>query len=146
MKIFNQLNGWQRLFVLICIVSFVFAFTRIYLFEIEKDEINILSFLPELPNRACIESTKDECDEVIELIRGEKLKLFILANGQRLNLDDRFTSSQVQKAYEQAKDMRNDALISAFKKMLVFLLASWIGIYFFGWMIGWIWRGFSIGK
>ena len=149
MQLLNKLNGWQRVFVLICVFSFAFSLTKIQAPEVNEDDINIFSFLPELPNRPCLELTKDEC-EVIELIRGKNLKPFILANGQRLNLDDRYTSEQVEHAYEQAKNLNakmiNDVWINAFKKTLIYLIASLIGLYFLGWMIGWIWRGFLSDK
>ena len=143
----NKLNGWQRLFVLLFLTSTLAGYGLINVTEVTNDSFNLFNYLPELAERPCEKKNSYECDPVVSVFSTENNKKFLLENGSYYFLDNRYEHEQVQKAYDtalsEAKKKRAEKLVEAYKDTTFSLLAIFITLYIFGWMIGWVKNGFT---
>ncbi len=147
---FSDLNGWQRLFVFLCLLSSAFAFAFVNAVVDHKTEVNIYEYLPELSEYPCVKTSPYDCDPVIIALDPKYRKQFVFKDGTTHWMDNRYTDQQVEeaqiKASQKAESNRVSSLISAYKSAAFILLSSWVAIYFIGFMIGWIRKGFTVMK
>ncbi len=74
---FNKLNGWQRLFVLLFLISSFTGYGLINIPEVTDDSFNLFNNLPELTERPCEKKNSYECDPVVSAFSTENNKKFL---------------------------------------------------------------------
>lgn len=148
---FNTLNGWQRLYVFMCIISALIGYGQINIPEVSKDSLDLYAALPELPKRPCEKKNTYECDiDIRSILEFENIIKFVVSDGSYFYLDNRYKQEQIQKAYDtalsEATKKRKMDLLDSYKSTTATLLTIFISVYAFGWMIGWIRNGFIKNK
>jgi len=149
MKLLNKLNGWQRIYVLTCVLLAPMVATTVTI-PVASDPNFIRSeFLPKLEY---IPEADDGIDPSAKYLRngpkgpGDANKQYRMPNGELIYEDKRYTQQEVEHAYVEAKlkserDHRSD-IIKVVSGVAIQYLLTIVSIYFLGWMIGWVYRGF----
>ena len=132
MKLLNRLNGWQRLYVFVCIILAIMASTTITIPPIYTS-YRTSEFLPKLP--APLEVDEDD---------KYGFSAFI---GVSIYEDKRHSQQEVEYAYSQAQNKvieeRRILIMERIWDVLISYLTMIGCLYLFGWMIGWIRLGFK---
>jgi hypothetical protein len=150
MKILNRLNGWQRAYVLICVILVPMAATTVTIPPANDPAYYRSEYLPKLKP---IPKSDDDLDipGFKYLYKGPKgpsedTRQYKMVDGEVIYEDKRYSQQEVEYAYTQAKlqseqEYRNGMLKVIGDALIKYL--SLIGaLYFFGWMAGWVYRGF----
>ena len=150
MKILNRLNGWQRAYVLICVILVPMVATTVTIPPANDPAYYRSEYLPKLKP---IPKPDDDVDipGFKYLYKGPKgpsedTRQFKMADGEAIYEDKRYSQQEVEYAYAQARlksehEHRNDVIKAISDAATKYLLTIAI-LYFFGWMAGWVYRGF----
>lgn len=141
------LNGWQRLFVLVCIVIAVLV---LFAAKVPKLEPNIeLALVQVSPKYAkSIKEGKKEytIEELITAIDNFS-KEFKMPDGIVIRQNpDIVTQSEVEEAYKLAKARASDDYwsrqLSSYVEAFGYYFTYMVGLYVFGWLMAWVIRGY----
>ena len=148
MKLLNRLNGWQRVYVFVCIILAIMASTTITIPPIYTS-YSTSEFLPKLP--APLEA--DEDDEygfsafLERKTAGKNRREYVMPDGVSIYEDKRHSQQEVEYAYKQAQNKEVEKHRRLIMERIFDVLISYLmvigGIYLLGWMIGWIRLGFK---
>jgi len=163
----NKLNGWQRLFALIAILWLAAPILsydppRAFI-DPDKFELAIKEFLPQqevpaeirfwIPRVAYVSQYGGipvADDDLPENLRKHPerggVKEYRMDTGALVTVWSGYTLEQVQQAYSKAADKFTYAHRVGVVKALSFSVLVYVlplaFLYFLGWMLGWIYRGF----
>lgn len=137
----NKLNGWQRLFVFICLISSVITY-----FSSQTPEVkpNIEPFLSQLSPKYSESLKKRDFASYISMEFDE----FKMPDGEILTIEKGVaTQEQVEQSYKQATNKADSehwsvqrlAYIDGYKNYLIAMAC----LYLVGWLIAWIRKGFK---
>ena len=148
MKLLNRLNGWQRLYVFVCIILAIMASTTITIPPIYTS-YRTSEFLPKLP--APLEVDEDDKYGFSAFIErktaGKNTREYQMPDGVSIYEDKRHSQQEVEYAYSQAQNKvieeRRILIMERIWDVLISYLTMIGGLYLFGWMIGWIRLGFK---
>jgi hypothetical protein len=150
----SKLNGWQRAFVLIALlwtITLVCVFP--YQTYVDKDGIVNLKIKEQI---ASANKGRPPLDlRGIDLGPREKWDIgdqqrdqtYVMPDGERIVAWNINGKEGVEKAYAEALPLIEVARKKQFREDLqqyiLVLLIPLLGLYTFGWMVGWIYRGFK---
>ncbi|MBU3606867.1 hypothetical protein [Polynucleobacter nymphae] len=147
----SKLNGWQRVYVFICLILAPMAATTVTIPPAPNPDFVRYEFLPKLKPIA-----KPDDDIDIPGFKylymgpkgpGEDTRQYKMPDGEAIYEDNRYSQQEVEYAYTQAKLKseyeHRDAIIKAVSNAAIKYLLVISLLYFFGWMLGWIYRGFK---
>jgi hypothetical protein len=149
-QLLNKLNGWQRLYLLIVLVASISTVVSIDEPKIIKSELVLDSYLSSNPlakGSNC--DAKGKCEYLLAdlLDEASKDKIFKVNDGTEVLANEKASLQEVQVAYEKAlKDAeknRNDISFNKYKSVVSDLVILLGILYFSGWMIGWVIKGFK---
>lgn len=137
----NNTNGWQRLFVFICLI---FAVITYFSSQIPEVKPNIEPFLSQLSPKYS-ESLKNRDFATFFLMEFDKFKM---PDGEILTIEKGVaTQEQVEQSYKKAVNKADSeywsvqrlAYIDGYKNYLIAMAC----LYLVGWLVAWIRKGFK---
>jgi hypothetical protein len=142
----NKLNGWQRIFIVLAVAGAAALYSICKLPPVDIEKISVSNYLPNLPELPCIPKNQSDCDSVAKLIRGDGMTDFVV-DGHTIFQDKRYTQEQVEKAVRQSQaDLikeHNEKQWRIYKEVYANYFLFFVGLYVFGWAMGWVRRGFK---
>jgi hypothetical protein len=141
----NKLNGWHRIFVVVALLWCIFVY--VYgngLFGNRLQKVYETSFvmheLKKFPKADLIDSNRD-------LFRPWPYADRTMPDGVVVHVYKDFTNSEIEVAYQRVqpsiKAAKRKLLQDYLFKTALICFLPLLGLYAFGWAVGWIRRGFN---
>ena len=153
-KFTMRLGGWQRLWVVVSVILLVIFSSFAYKFQKNLDRVEDVAILQQL-NKAVVLKAEIPGVGIVEFPNDMEQK-----DIDRIvkNNFDNSTQNQIpmiagelmqkrnQKQAEEAR-VENDYIRRQNRRTIFYVIVGWLGtilgLYLFGWSIGWIYRGFK---
>ena len=152
----NKLNGWQRAFVLIAIL-WTITLLCVFPYQTYVDKDNIVNIKikeqiasankdrPPLDLRGIDLQPREKWD----IGEPERDQTYVMPDGVRIVALNINGQQRVEKAYSEAMPLidaaRRKQFMEDLQQFVLVLLLPLLGLYCFGWMVGWIFKGFKRG-
>ena len=140
----SQINGWQRLFIVIGVVLGVITFLEA---RVPTEQISLEPYLVKMSPKYALSVEKTE-GNFAKYFLGENMDEFKTPDGEN-HLADKgtLTKEQVNQAYklasEDASKAHWDKSVKSFSQAFKNYIIAMVAIYALGWSIAWIRKGFK---
>jgi hypothetical protein len=140
----SQINGWQRLFIVIGIVLGVITFLEA---RVPTEQISLEPYLVKMSPKYALSVEKTE-GNFAKYFLGENMDEFKTPDGE-IHLADKgtLTQEQVNQAYKLASEEASKSYweksVKSYSQAIKIYLIAMTALYALGWSIAWIRRGFK---
>jgi hypothetical protein len=153
-KFTMRLGGWQRLWVVVSVILLVIFSSFAYKFQKNLDRVEDVAILQqlnkdavlkaEIPGVGIVEFPNDMEQKDIDRI--VKNNFDNSTQNQIPMIAGELMQKRNQKQAEEAR-VENDYIRRQNRRTIFYVIVGWLGtilgLYLFGWSIGWIYRGFK---